>query len=747
MILEEGRNLSVQFVLSKEREGIASFKVFSSQDNAETLDKEWRLHVTGTIHVNDAASFKNGEVFDQAVLQARCEQEIEVRDLFLAMQKIGAELGPCFQGIEKLWHGKNECFARLVLPAKLDDEACDYVVHPALIQAAIQVMSSSLMTEKTCTCVCMPAKVSRYRAYNKSSSVVWCHAIIHESSENDTETIVGDIKFYDESSQLVASIEGIQLERTDLTTFRRFSHEDIDDWLYELVWRPLNNTGMPDDLSTHEVRDWLIFGPSNGFAKDLAMHIKENGGRSLLVSGGDRFEHVEDHFTINYEHKEHYSELVTHLERPLRGVVFSLDCDSIEVTDSHSLRLNDQIKKACGSVLYLVQTIINTVESGIPRLYILTRGAHLITKEDKIRSLAAGALWGLGRVIALEHQELSCVIIDRDPAENQDELRTLFGELCFNDGEDQIAYRNNQRYVVRLVPHVVSRSQRDAEFSLPVNASYLITGGLGSLGLHVAHWMVEKGARHLILMGRSGASPEAGQKIAQLEQSGAEILVIKGDVAIADDVTLALKTISLSMPALRGIVHASGVLDDGMLVQQDWERFGKVLAPKVSGAWNLHLATLGIPLDFFVLMSSTSTIFPNYGQSSYSTANAFLDALAHYRQANRLPAVSINWSAWRGGGMAASVVTRERARWAEQGFSLLKPDDALEALERILDREDDPTGRYARGMAEIFPIPLRYQNTADVLRRSARSNSQRHSPIRNTSETDHTQSGRGGSQG
>jgi myxalamid-type polyketide synthase MxaB len=219
------------------------------------------------------------------------------------------------------------------------------------------------------------------------------------------------------------------------------------------------------------------------------------------------------------------------------------------------------------------------------------------------------------------------------------------------------------------------------------DASYLITGGLGSLGLQIGRWMVEKGARHLVVMGRSDPSQEAQQKIRQLEQSGTEILVVKGDVALEEDVARTLEQIRISMPPLRGIVHAAGVLDDGMLLQQDWERFSKVLAPKVSGAWNLHVATREIPLDFFVLFSSAATLIPNYGQGNYSTANAFLDSLARYRKAEGLPAQSINWSAWGGEGMAASVGSRELLRWTEQGFSPMEPEDAFEAFEQVLTKE------------------------------------------------------------
>jgi NAD(P)-dependent dehydrogenase (short-subunit alcohol dehydrogenase family)/aryl carrier-like protein len=178
------------------------------------------------------------------------------------------------------------------------------------------------------------------------------------------------------------------------------------------------------------------------------------------------------------------------------------------------------------------------------------------------------------------------------------------------------------------------------------DGTYLITGGLGGFGLAVAQWMVEHGARHLVLMGRSGvSSSEAERTLEAMRQAGARVVVAQADVVEEQQVAEVLADIDQSMPPLRGLIHAAMVLDDGFLSQLNRERFKRVMAPKVIGAWNLHTQTLSAPLDFFVLFSSVTSLVGNPGQGNYVAANAFLDALAHYRRARNLPALAINWGA------------------------------------------------------------------------------------------------------
>jgi len=220
------------------------------------------------------------------------------------------------------------------------------------------------------------------------------------------------------------------------------------------------------------------------------------------------------------------------------------------------------------------------------------------------------------------------------------------------------------------------------------DGSYLITGGLGGLGLQVAGWLAAQGARHLALLGRSAPTAEAAQAIETLRAGGVQVLALQADVAVAAQLAAALDQLRLALPPLRGVIHAAAVLDDGLLLQLTPERLAAVLAPKVAGAWHLHTLTRADPLDDFVLFSSTAGLLGSPGQAHYAAANTFLDALAYHRRAHGLPALSINWGPWAEVGLAAAQANRGQ-RLAAQGLASLTPPEGLAALAHVL-RQSSP---------------------------------------------------------
>jgi acyl transferase domain-containing protein/acyl carrier protein len=213
------------------------------------------------------------------------------------------------------------------------------------------------------------------------------------------------------------------------------------------------------------------------------------------------------------------------------------------------------------------------------------------------------------------------------------------------------------------------------------DATYLITGGLGALGLEVARWMVAEGARRLVLASREEGSPEA---VAELRALGAEVIPIAADVCRPADVARMLEAAQVESHPLRGVIHAAGVLDDCAVMELDAERLRRVLAPKADGAWQLHLQTRDLPLDFFVCFSSLSSLIGTPGQAAYAAANSFMDALAHYRRAQRLPTLTVNWGPWSGVGMAARMGEQYRDRIAQRGFLTIDPVKGVRSLGELL---------------------------------------------------------------
>jgi len=229
-------------------------------------------------------------------------------------------------------------------------------------------------------------------------------------------------------------------------------------------------------------------------------------------------------------------------------------------------------------------------------------------------------------------------------------------------------------------------------------ATYLITGGLGGLGLTIAAYLVDRGASSLVLIGRRPPSEAATASIAVLRKAGAEVRSVQVDVASRGDLAAALGRIDRELPPLRGVVHCAGVLDDATLLELTVSRLRNVLEPKAKGAWNLHELTADSALDFLVLFSSTASVLGSAGQGNYAAANAFLDALGHRRRAEGLPGLSINWGPWAGVGMAAKMGDRERQRIAAHGIGMISPEQGVQAMEHLLSGDD----------AQAVVLPLRW---------------------------------------
>ena len=214
------------------------------------------------------------------------------------------------------------------------------------------------------------------------------------------------------------------------------------------------------------------------------------------------------------------------------------------------------------------------------------------------------------------------------------------------------------------------------------DATYLVTGGLGGLGLVVARGLVAGGAPSLVLAGRRPASAGATAAVATMERTGARVSVVQADISDRTQVDRLLAGLGTGRPPLRGVMHAAGLLDDGLLAQQDAGKLARVMAAKVAGTCHLADATAGAPLDFFVLFSSIAAVLGSPGQANHAAANAFLDAFAHHRRARGLPALSIDWGAWAEVG---AVVEHDAGRrLAGQGIGRMRPEDGLGALEAVM---------------------------------------------------------------
>jgi acyl transferase domain-containing protein/acyl carrier protein len=478
--------------------------------------------------------------------------------------------------------------------------------------------------------------------------------------------------------------------------------QKLRDALYEIQWQLQAHQPVAKSTPTEQSGYWLIFADQQGIGVALAQQLRSQGKACFLVYAGENYAALDaESWTVNPANPTHFQQLLQTLlaaaGQACQGIVhlWSLDAAVPEQTPLSSLETAQVL--GCGSVLHLIQAVVDPAPMVLPRLWLATCGSQAVANPTTPLSIAQAPLWGLGRVIPLEFPDLWGGLIDLDPTASQSQeqqAKALLDEILMPSGEDYLAFRGEHRYVARLVQ---GKLPEPASFSPSPDGTYLITGGLGSLGLSVAHWLVQQGARHLVLVGRTGLpsreqwvslppdsqSAKQVQAVQSLEAMGATVVVTPADVSDLEQMSSMFTQFHQAPTRLKGIFHAAGAVDEQSLPEIDLGKLQSLLRPKVLGTWLLHQLSLEMNLDCFVCFSSIASVWGSRGQGHYAAGNAFLDAIAHHRQALGLSAISINWGPWAEGGMASAEIQTLLRR---VGIEAWQSDEAVTLLGHLLSQ-------------------------------------------------------------
>jgi NAD(P)-dependent dehydrogenase (short-subunit alcohol dehydrogenase family) len=670
LLLEADTAYSVQTILSREQDGAMSVEIFSRCPP----DGDWRLHSAGVIRSGPSAGAAPVTASDRALILSRCPEELSGEQFYALMAEGDSSLGPSFRWVERLQRGAGEALARLRLP-RAEERTGGTHLPPGLLDACFQVFGATWPTAEREPVVYVPVGLEQLNYFEAAAEAQWCYARLRP--ERAAGQFVGDVTLCDAAGRLLVEITGLRVMAASRASLLRPQIANVADWLYAIRWQLL---AMPHSQEpSSEAGSWLILADDAGFGDALQPILTAHGINSRLVRRQE----------LDLTRPEALGEALAPLAdaaSPCRTLVCLWPLDVPVEAEASEVPVS-----ICRDALLLIQALARLSASVVPRLWLVTRKAQAVVPDQAGVAASPALLWGFGRTVARELPDVWGGLIDLDDMDKFAAARLV--ELVRDAREDQLALRAGQCYAARLerIPPAPEAQRRP----LDSDGVYLITGGLGAVGLALAHWLVANGARRLALVGRH-AGPNAAT--AELEHQGASVFVAPCDVTQAGEVTRLLAQPELT--GLRGIIHAAGVLDDGALVQLTPERMASVLAPKVSGSWNLHCQTRGLALDFFVVCSSAVAVLGSAGQANYAAANAFLDALAHQRQASGLPALSVNWGPFAQAGMAARALAAQPRRNSLPGLDPIVLEQAGPILGRLL----------AQGLAQAAVLPIRLRD-------------------------------------
>ncbi|WP_320781508.1 SDR family NAD(P)-dependent oxidoreductase [Streptomyces sp. CRN 30] len=610
------------------RHVVVHSRIEPSDDGTGGVGTEWVRHAQGVVAPVDQGPEADGfGSVTGAVWPPRGAVPVELDDFYPALAEQGYAYGPTFQGLRKAWRRGGDFLADVELPEGAADDVAGFGVHPALLDAALHGIGLGGVADDAENTSRLPFAWSGVRLWASGARTV-------RVCLTTVGTAAVRVRIADATGTPVVGID-------------------------ELVLRPVSETPVgPRRAVVAQSLFTEAWEPRKEVARDAA------GSGAPQVWGPDT--------SLDALAADADGDTVL-LDCTATGDTVLLDCTATGDTDTLA-----GLRAHVGHALERIHAWLAHDGIAPARLTVLTRGAVEVHPGEGADP-AQAAVHGLVRSARSEHPE-RFALLDLAPGAGPADIPWPAVRAALADRETEIAVRDGDVFVPRLV-----RAAPDAEAPAAYagQGTVLVTGGTGVIGSAVArHLVTAHGVRDLVLAGRRGAeAPGATELVAELRAAGAEVRLAVCDVSLRD----ALAELVDSLPELRGVVHAAGVLDDGMVTAQTAERLDTVLRPKADAAWHLHELTRERDLDLFVLFSSAAGVFGSPGQANYAAANTFLDALARHRRASGLPAHSLAWGLWADlSAMTGTLSDTDMGRLSRGGLRALSADEGLALFDAAL---------------------------------------------------------------
>jgi phthiocerol/phenolphthiocerol synthesis type-I polyketide synthase D len=578
-------------------------------------------------------------------------------DLYAALRRTGLHHGHAFAALTRIVRksgGSSE--AEIVLP----DEAAahrSYRIHPVMLDAALQCLAAALPAESLSGSVeatYLPVSFETIRVFGDVGRRARCRAEL-ANLDGDGAGILGRVTLMDDAGTRTAEITGIYLQRVQ----RRAVPLPLTQKIFDTTWV---QTSTPIGAELPDLCDgsWLVLTDGAETEEIVSDFVTRFGSPTRRVITAD--------LSRESAVLEAFAKTAGDPELPPTGVIVFAGQRAFEGTDSDAAVARG--RDLVWAISATVRVLVGGWHGKSPRLWLVTRNG-LPVNGGEHGDPALGALKGLVRVLAYEHPDLRAALVDLDSAD--DALAPLITELGLARNDDVIGWRGQNRHVERLSRAALGAGKQD--HVVRRDGAYIVTGGLGGIGLVVARWLVDSGAGRVVLNGRSEPSDDQRRVLAELEER-AEIVIVQGDISAPEVAGRLVKAAEDTGLALRGVVHGAAVIDDQIVAALSRESLERVWAPKAAGALRLHAATASRELDWWVGFSSTSSLLGSPGQAAYAAASAWLDALVAWRRASSLPATTINWGQWSDIGVARSLTF--------SALDPIAPAEGIEALEAVL---------------------------------------------------------------
>ncbi|GAK56425.1 JamP protein [Candidatus Vecturithrix granuli] len=718
LIVEEGDKKEVQVILKKQGEA------FEFVIRSQTGEKEWQEHVRGKIvHITDTSSLQKHNI---QTIQSQCQQQqLEFPDNPETTHIEFMDYGPRWQNVRQVNLGENQALVKLTLPTRFIADVQSYTLHPALLDAAVGFLSLHDVGP------CLPLSYQSLRLSGSLSQTIYSYIRYADDKKSPKDVLRFHITIMDEEGTELVSIENYTLRKIESKTLAsRLSQTlesskkaDIGGWFYLPSWKrsqvPMNTRAF------QERQQWLVFLNECGLNSKIVEQLQQHHQEVFIVKAGSSFSKMTDHeYTLNMRQPEDYNLLFNDLQSMnvrLNKIVHLWNVTGNEREQPILERLDISQNRGLHSFLSLAKAIGNHNISDEIALLVVSNNMQEVTGDELLYPEKA-TLLGAVKIIPQEYQAVRCRSIDIVLPESGSRQEAKLVEQLLRDfttpiSEDIIvAYRGNYRWKQTFEPLRLEHARKE-HTRLRDRGVYLITGGLGGIGLVLAEHLAQKARVKLVLTGRSAFPAKEEQekwlsthdeqdsisqkirKIQAIEATGSEVAVFSADAANLEQMAEVVAQTEKQFGQIHGIIHCAGIPDyKGVIQRRSREDTEEILAPKVKGTLILEHLSQHTRLDFFIVCSTIGAILHKmkFGQVGYSAANEFLDAFTYYKTSrDGTFNVSINWNDWKEVGMSE----RAEQRWVAshdipEGHAvrhgIMLPSEGAEVFDRILEQSPAP---------------------------------------------------------
>lgn len=679
LAVAEDEERFVQFCFEMVDDNAMKFQIVSKA--TDDSDKTWLLHAKGEVYTSDEV-FENNKKVDVKIFETRKEDGIKPEDgVYNLMMNSGFKLGKSFKRIMKSSCENGEFFC-FIQPGVDIPEKEIYEIYPGVVDSILQSQFCAGLDElhnkygEKRKQTVIPYYIGKFNYNYRFSDDLW----VHGNLKFGDGAIYSNYRVYNTDGDVIIGLDDLVGNITGENDLLKEVKNSNSNYYYHIDWSNDLKNKM-ESLRTGDIKYILITDVQDNAELISKNFDAQNIKMQVWMHSVDGIEQQTS--SLNQIDVTNRQSIHTFLESlTLEGN------EDIEIIFAVGMNMKNDLKDysvtPLKGLLYLIKEVQRVNMDRKIKIKVLTKNVQERENVGDINLLQA-PLWGLSKVLSIEAPTIYGGIIDTD----QDSLgsEALVEELMRTEC-NEVKLVNGVRYISRLKKHgkqLSNTKEKMPAVKVKEQSSYIITGGTGAVGMIYAEKLIMQGAKYLILICRKNPSKEVQRKIDQWKENGINIQLVMADICHSEELNREIDNVLKQMPDVRGVVHAAGVLKDGLIMDQEWDDFSSVLNPKIVGTINIYQILEKQPLEFFIMLSSMTSVVGNMGQGNYASANYFLNIFANYLQAKGISSYAMCWGPWQSSGMAISNASIDK-NLSNMGIRPIHPETGGRIIEQFFER-------------------------------------------------------------